>query len=238
MISKWGIYAKIKAKRRSSLVFTLIFASNIFLIILPSAAQANDKIPNFNHDNYIFNLPNKNREVYITIDDGFTLNYKARDYILSNKLPVNNFIIAKLLLNKKYRDFYRPLMLPESSGNHTLNHRYLPAVSNNTIQNEICEGERVIGESFGVVPTFFRPPFGGVSARVLREAEKCGYHNLILWDVTANGYKMGTWGSKKLIAGDIILLHWNKQLDLTLKVLVERAKRDGVVFAYLPTSIG
>lgn len=179
----------------------------------------------------IYSKASKNT-VYITIDDGYYLNYKARALIIKNKLPVTFFITASLFKFKKYHAYYQPLLNSLNTGNHTQTHPNLNKISSARVNNEICTASRTIKKTYGFTPLYFRTPYGLINAEVKKEASKCGFESITLWNASFYHNHLSTYGGP-LKAGDIIILHTNKYLDTDLSSLLGKIKKLGLKPGYL-----
>ena len=100
-------------------------------------------------------------------------------------------------------------------GNHTVNHKCLPQISDDEIKDEIMKLHTAVFEKFGYDMTYFRPPKGEFSAKVLSIANSFGYRAVMWsfayddWDKERQGRE--EYGKKKIIEnihnGCVILLH-------------------------------
>lgn len=76
-------------------------------------------------------------------------------------------------------------------GNHTVNHKSLPSLSNSEIEKEIMDLHKALFEKFGYEMTYFRPPKGEFSENVLNIVTKLGYKT-VLWS-----FAYDDWDEKK-----------------------------------------
>ena len=100
-------------------------------------------------------------------------------------------------------------------GNHTVNHKCLPTISDDEIKNEVMKLHNAVFEKFGYEMTYFRPPKGEFSARVLEITNSLGYRAVMWssayddWDKEKQGRE--EYGKKKVIDnvhnGCVLLLH-------------------------------
>ncbi|KAK9477749.1 carbohydrate esterase [Lipomyces japonicus] len=74
-------------------------------------------------------------------------------------------------------------------GSHTYGHRYLPSMSNYEIVAQIQWATWALNATIGVVPKYFRPPFGGVDNRIRAIAERLGL-TVVLWDLDTNDWRL------------------------------------------------
>ena len=178
-----------KSKRRSK-INVLALLTLILAVVVVNPAQGNinsltkNKITKSKRNSFVnSNITYRNKSqdlVYITIDDGFYLNYKARSYILANNLPVTYFIIAKLFKNPKYLAYFKPLLTPQNTGNHTYNHALLTRKNLMEDKKEICSANTLIKNMTGINPIYFRSPFGATTSNVISDSRSCGFAKVTL----------------------------------------------------------
>ena len=100
-------------------------------------------------------------------------------------------------------------------GNHTVNHKCLPNISDGEIKNEIMNLHNSLYEKFGYEMSFFRPPKGEFSERVIKTVKDLNYKT-VMWSFAYDDWdnsKQGRieYGKKKILDnlhnGCVILLH-------------------------------
>ena len=97
-------------------------------------------------------------------------------------------------------------------GNHTYTHPHLLKTDYCSLLDEIARCEKVITETTGVTPLFFRPPEGVVDENVRKVAEDEGY-SIIVWTVDTRDWagtptdKIVDTVLREISPGDIILMH-------------------------------
>lgn len=116
--------------------------------------------------------------------------------------------------------------------NHTWSHPYMGSWTQAAQEQQICKEQRVVRAKVGVTPYLFRPPGGSWNAATQRAARACGLRYVVLWDVTAQGGKIATWGGP-IKAGDIILMHFTRSFPADLALVKARVARAGLRFARL-----
>ena len=101
------------------------------------------------------------------------------------------------------------------SGNHTVNHKSLPDLGEETIKTEVMKLHQTIFEKYGYEMKYLRPPKGEYSERTLEITKNLGYTN-VMWSLAYDDWdenKQGRqeYGKKKVIdnihPGAVILLH-------------------------------
>ena len=198
----------------------------IFSLLLP-AASATSKAP------VTYMIKTSDKVAFITIDDGYTPNQAARDFIIEKNIPITLFLIADVWSNSRLRKFYRPLLEAGALvGNHTKSHTQLTTAHGGAAKRAICEGAAIDAKQTGTRPVWLRPPYGSFDQRTQELATACGMERLIMWDVSADGKRFSTWGGP-VKKGDIILMHWNANSLQTLKLILRKMKEQGLTPASL-----
>ncbi|KAK9325495.1 hypothetical protein V1517DRAFT_314312 [Lipomyces orientalis] len=72
---------------------------------------------------------------------------------------------------------------------HTYGHKHLPSLPNRDIVAQLQWATWAMNATAGVIPKYFRPPFGGVDNRVRMIAERLGL-TVIVWDLDTNDWKL------------------------------------------------
>ncbi|KAK9455921.1 hypothetical protein V1511DRAFT_510787 [Dipodascopsis uninucleata] len=72
---------------------------------------------------------------------------------------------------------------------HTYTHAYLPSLTNEQIAAEFQWSIWAMNATAGIVPRFYRPPFGGINNRVRAIAEKFGL-SAVVWELDTNDWQI------------------------------------------------
>lgn len=98
-------------------------------------------------------------------------------------------------------------------GNHSFLHgKFFDLQSSKKMVNELEKTDRVIEQTIGVKPRFFRPPYGVTNPNLAKAIRRCG-HVTVGWNVrsfdtmTKDEEVLFTRVTKNLRAGDIVLFH-------------------------------
>ena len=127
-------------------------------------------------------------------------------------------------------------------GNHTVNHKSLPDISDEEIKEEVMKLHQAVYEKTGYEMKYIRPPKGEYSQRTLVVTKELGYTN-VMWtfgylDYDENAQK-GTEYAQKIVLdnlhnGEIILLHGNSKDNANaLDGIIKNAKNEGYEFKSL-----
>ncbi|PRT55469.1 Chitin deacetylase 2 [Wickerhamiella sorbophila] len=128
-----------------------------------------------------------------TFDDGPTM---ATDYLLDNlKQPTTFFTLGRQVVKypgifKRARDDGHLL------GTHTWSHVYLPSLTNEEIAAQLQWSMFAMNVTGGVVPRFFRPPYGGIDNRVREIASRFGLIT-VLWDSDPQDWRLNNGSTSK-----------------------------------------
>jgi peptidoglycan-N-acetylglucosamine deacetylase len=185
--------------------------------------------------NYVWDLPNNEKKVYLTFDDGPTpeitnwvllelekYNAKATFFCIGKNIVQNQEIYKKII------DF------GHSIGNHTFNHengwKTNSGNYNNSIQNFIFDFKDNISK-------LFRPPYGKIKFSQARKLRRLGY-KIIMWDVLSADFDV-TISKEKCLdnvisnieSGSIVVFHDSekafKNLQYTLPKTLNFLKDNG-----------
>ncbi|MEU6057642.1 polysaccharide deacetylase family protein [Streptomyces sp. NPDC047097] len=158
-------------------------------------------------------VPTKEKIVFLTIDDGSEKDPELLRMMTELNLPYSAFL-SDYLVKEDYGYFKQMQQRGVALHNHTLNHRYLPALSYEEQKQEICGMQDVIEKKYGKRPPLFRPPYGNYDSDTLRAARSCGVTAVPLWasEAFADHMEWREW-DRDLHPGDIILSHFRGKGD-------------------------
>lgn len=158
-------------------------------------------------------VPTKERVVFLTIDDGAEKDPELLKMMRELGIPYSAFL-SDYLVHTDYPYFKRMQGLGVTLNNHTLNHRYMPALSYEEQRHEICDQQDKIEKWAGKRPRLFRPPYGNYNEDTLRAARSCGVKAVPLWAAEAfpDHMEWREW-DRDLHPGDIVLTHFRGRED-------------------------
>lgn len=154
--------------------------------------------------------------IYLTFDMGYEAGYTAKilDTLKANNVKACFFITAHYL-NTQPDLVQRMIDEGHIVGNHTVNHKSLPSISDDEIKSEIQKLHTALFEKTGYEMKYIRPPKGEYSERVLAISKKLGYRTVMWslayddWDESKQGRE--DYGRQKILdnihSGAVILLH-------------------------------
>lgn len=175
--------------------------------------------------------------VYLTFDSGYEAGYTEK---ILNTLAENNvtaaFFITGHYLNTAEDLVKKMIEGGNIVGNHTVNHKCLPNLSDEQIKDEIMKLHNAVYEKTGYEMKFFRPPKGEFSERTTEYINTLGYTSVLWssayddWDKNKQGRE--EYGKKKVLDnlhnGAVILLHsTSKDNSVILGDLIKEIKAQG-----------
>ena len=175
--------------------------------------------------------------IYITFDEGYEAGYteKILDTLKENNVKATFFITAHYL-NTNEELVKRMIDEGHIVGNHTVNHKSMPDISNEEIKKEVMDLHLAIYEKFGYEMKYIRPPKGEYSERTLNECNTLGYKT-VMWSFAYKDWEennqSGEENAKKMIInnfhnGEIMLLHGNSKDNCNvLGNIIQEAKNEG-----------
>lgn len=183
-----------------------------------SAIKVNGMVPVF------YKLKTEQPVVFLTIDDGTTKDPASIAFMAKHHL------VATLFLNdSKIADNYPFFKTLQQAGNpienHTVSHNDLTKLNYTQQKQEICTNADNFEKAYGKRPTLFRPPYGAFNDTTRRAAADCGMTALIHWRAKANGGSMQYQQGDKLMPGDIVLMHFRKEIIADLTAFTNAAEQ-------------
>ena len=181
--------------------------------------------------------------IYLTLELGYEAGYTAKilDVLKENNVKATFFITAHYL---NTQETLVKKMLDEGHivGNHTVNHKELVNLSDEEIKKEINDLSKSIYDKFGYEMTYFRPPKGEYSERVIKLASELNYKT-VLWssaydDWDENKQNREAYGKSKILDnlhnGCILLLHATSKDNMNiLDSVIKETINKGYVFKKL-----
>ena len=114
-------------------------------------------------------LGNKEKKViYLTFDEGYEAGYTSKilEVLKQNDVKATFFITAHYL-NTQEQLVKQMLEEGHIVGNHTVNHKSMPSLSDEQVNTEVMKLHQSIYEKFAYEMKYIRPPMGEYSERTL-----------------------------------------------------------------------
>lgn len=180
------------------------------------------------------------RKIYLTFDEGYENGYTSKILDVLYEKKVNAiFFITGPYLDKEDELIQRMIDEGHAVGNHSINHKSLPLLSDKELEEEIVGLDRKFHQKFGANMVFLRPPKGEYSERTLEITSKLGYVN-VFWsfaydDWNVNRQRGWEYAFEKVKSnlhnGAILLLHAvSKDNAEALSYIIDYAREAGYEF--------
>ena len=186
---------------------------------------------------------NEEKNIYLTFDLGYEAGYTEK---ILNTLKENDvkatFFITSHYLNTASDLVERMINEGHMLGNHTVNHKSMPSISDEEIEKEIMQLHQAVMEKFNYEMQYMRPPKGEFNERTLKKTSELGYKT-VMWS-----FAYFDWDEKKqpsleesqtmiinnFHCGEIMLLHPNSKTNSeVLDTIIKEAKNQGYEFKIL-----
>lgn len=181
--------------------------------------------------------------IYLTFDNGYEAGYteKILEVLKQNQVPAAFFLTAHYI-NTEPDLVQRMINEGHIIGNHTVNHKSMPDIDNETIKKEVMDLHTAVYEKFGYEMKYIRPPKGEYSERTIDYTNTLGYKTIMWsfayddWDENKQGRE--EYGKKKILDnlhnGEVMLLHGtSKDNSNILDACIKEIKAQGYEFKSL-----
>jgi peptidoglycan-N-acetylglucosamine deacetylase len=199
--------------------------------------------------NYVWDVPNIEKKIYLTFDDGPTpeITEWVLDELKKHNAKATFFCIGHNI-EKHPEIFKRVIENGHSIGNHTFNHLngWKTSISEYIENFELCEtsiSNLKSSEILNLKSKIFRPPYGKIKTSQSKTLRQLGY-KIIMWDVLSADFDSTITPEKCLenvlkntTTGSIIVFHDSVKafpnLEYTLPKALEYWVEKGFVFEKL-----
>lgn len=207
----------------------------------PDVGNENKKVLEQNNGICLGNSENKS--IYLTFDEGYEAGYTKQilEILKENNVKATFFITAHYV-NTQEELVKQMIDDGHIIGNHTVNHKCMPDLTEEEIRKEVLDLHQVIYEKFNYEMKYIRPPKGEFSERSLKVTNSLGYKT-VMWS-----FAYEDWNEDKqpdeskslqkilnnLHNGEIMLLHGNSKTNTNiLDNMIKEAKNMGYEFKSL-----
>ena len=201
----------------------------------PDLGAENEKLINKYNGIAIGN--NESKTIYLTFDLGYEAGYTSKilDDLKEKNVKATFFITAHYLNTAE--DLVKR-MIDEGHivGNHTVNHKSMPDLSDEEIKTELMKLNQALYEKFGYEMKYMRPPKGEFSERTLSITDSLGFKT-VMWSfayVDWNDDKQPSKeeAMKKIISnlhnGEIMLLHATSKTNSEIMgEMIDNIRKEG-----------
>lgn len=204
--------------------------------------------------NYVWDIPNTEKKIYLTFDDGPTpeITEWVLEELKKHQAKATFFCIGKNI-NNHSAIFLKIINEGHSVGNHTYNHLkgWNTSIEDYLENTDLCKSEilnalpvrhhsDLNSEISNQQSKLFRPPYGKIRRLQSKRLRQLGY-KIIMWDVLSADFDQTITPEKCLKnvlqnvqSGSIIVFHDSvkafKNLEYTLPRSLEVLKQKGFVF--------
>ena len=182
-------------------------------------------------------------KVYLTFDCGYEAGYTEAilDVLAETNVKATFFITAHYVNTQP--DLVKK-MLDDGHivGNHTVNHKSMPDLSNEQIKEEVMNLHKSVYEKFGYEMKYIRPPKGEYSERTIEYTNTLGYKT-VMWSFAYDDWDEKKQGReeyakdkilKNIHNGAVMLLHGNSKDNVNvLDYCIKEIKKMGYEFKTL-----
>ena len=186
---------------------------------------------------------NSQKNIYLTFDAGYEAGYTIKILdVLKEKGVSATFFITSHYLNTADEQVKRMIEEGHIIGNHTVNHKSMPEITDEEIEQEVMKLHQAVHEKYNYEMRYIRPPKGEFSERTLKKCEDLGYKT-VMWsfaycDWDENKQPTIEEGKKKIVdnfhPGEIILLHSNSKTNSEILAdIIDEARNQGYEFKTL-----
>lgn len=181
--------------------------------------------------------------IYLTFDEGYEAGYTSKILeILKNNQVKATFFITAHYVNTQEELVKQMIEEGHIVGNHTVNHKSMPDLSEEKIKKEILELHQTIYDKFNYEMKYMRPPKGEFSEKSLSVTNSLGYKT-VMWSFAYEDWNEDKQPEEEkskakilnnLHNGEIMLLHGNSKTNTNiLDSIIKEAKQMGYEFKSL-----
>ena len=186
---------------------------------------------------------NEKKYIYLTFDEGYEAGYTSKILeVLKNNQVKATFFITAHYVNTQEELVKQMIEEGHIVGNHTVNHKSMPDLSEEKIKKEILELHQTIYDKFNYEMKYMRPPKGEFSEKSLSVTNSLGYKT-VMWSFAYEDWNEDKQPEEEkskakilnnLHNGEIMLLHGNSKTNTNiLDSIIKEAKQMGYEFKSL-----
>ena len=195
------------------------------------------KLLTYLFSSFIWKIPNDNKTVYLTFDDGPTekVTRKILEVLKNEKVKASFFCVGKNV--EKYPDLFACIKAEgHAVGNHTNTHLNGWKTNKKQYLEDVEEADKLIKSNL------FRPPYGKLNWRSKKDLQR--KYKIVMWDVAGGDFDQYL-SIKDLVKniinnvnpGSIVVLHDNQKfmaktveaLPIIIKELKAKKYRFGLI---------
>lgn len=180
---------------------------------------------------------NEQKYIYLTFDLGYEAGYTEQilDALKEQNVQATFFVTAHYV-NSASDILQRMIDEGHIIGNHTVNHKSMPSLTDEEVKTEIMTLHQAVYEKYGYEMKYIRPPKGEFSERTLSISEGLGYKT-VMWSFAYVDWDEDNQPSEedamdKIISnlhnGEVMLLHGTSKTNASImSELIKNIKEQG-----------
>lgn len=181
-------------------------------------------------------VPTDEKVIFLGIDDGLVREPELIELLREERIPLTLFITSEPA--EDGRDFFKVMeALGSTVQDHTVTHPKMPTLGWSDQQKQVCNQAATVTANFGTRPTLFRPPYGEWNETTRSVVASCGLKAIVLWRGATNDGRLDIVGDQ-FHPGDILLMHFRKDLIQNLHLVLQNAREQGYRIGRLEDWIG
>lgn len=195
-----------------------------------------------NHGGFFIDRRNT-KNIYLTMDEGYENGYTAMILdTLKEKGVQCTFFVTQPYVNNNPDLITRMINEGHIVGNHSVNHKSMPTLSDEEVKNEIMGLHNDVLAKFGYSMKYFRPPMGEYSESSLAVTQSLGYRS-VFWSFAYRDWETNNFKGKDYAVqnvnngihnGCVILLHAvSKDNAEGLGEIIDSLRAKGYIFSSL-----
>ena len=186
---------------------------------------------------------NQEKNIYLTFDSGYEAGYTEKILdVLKEKGVQGTFFITAHYLNTASELVKRMIDEGHIVGNHTVNHKSMPSLTDEEIKEEVMKLNQLLYEKFEYEMKYIRPPKGEFSERTLKITQNLGFKT-VMWsfayvDWNEDSQPKPEEAISKIKSnfhnGEVMLLHSTSKTNSEIMgQIIDEARKDGYEFKSL-----
>ena len=183
---------------------------------------------------------NEEKSIYLTFDLGYEAGYTSKILdTLKEKNVQGTFFITAHYLNTAPELVKRMIDEGHIVGNHTVNHKSMPDLSGDELEDELLKLNQALYEKFEYEMKYMRPPKGEFSERTLKLTSELGFKT-VMWsfayvDWNEDSQPSNEEALKKVTSnfhnGEVMLLHATSKTNSEIMgQIIDDARAQGYIF--------
>ena len=175
--------------------------------------------------------------IFLGIDDGLVRDPAVITLLQQERVPLTLFLVRGPAHDGM--EYFRELQrVGATIQAHTITHPQMKKLGYADQAHQVCGDLGELASWYGARPTLFRPPYGEWNENTRAAVHSCGLRALILWRGATNDGRIDLIGGPDFHPGDILLMHFRKDLYQNLKLVFARARAQGYRIGRLEDYLG